>query len=359
MNDQRFEEVRNFIVQNLDEHPADIARLVADRFNVSRQSAINYLNKLMAQGTVTATGNTKARKYSLRPVITEFTIDVTADLEEDVIWRQRVLPALHGLKDNVLGICTYGFTEMLNNVVAHSESPIALVSVEYDAAKTQITITDAGVGIFNKIQREFGLDDPRQALLELSKGKLTTDPEHHSGEGIFFTSRIFDDFIILSGRVFFHRINTQDDQWLLDVKDQAEITGTSVFLTIRNDSATTTKDTMDRFASEEDNFRFSRTHIPIQLAIYEGEQLISRSQAKRILARADRFSEVMLDYHGVTEIGQAFADEVYRVYQRAHPDVTIVSVNTTAEIRNMMNRALANSGEQDASNQKPSQGVLI
>ena len=38
--------------------------------------------------------------------------------------------------------------------------------------------------------------DKRQALFELSKGKFTTDPSRHSGEGVFFTSRMFDDFEI-------------------------------------------------------------------------------------------------------------------------------------------------------------------
>jgi len=38
----------------------------------------------------------------------------------------------------------------------------------------------------------------------LAKGKLTTDPKRHSGEGIFFSSRMFDEFDILSGGVFSH-----------------------------------------------------------------------------------------------------------------------------------------------------------
>ena len=34
------------------------------------------------------------------------------------------------------------------------------------------------------------LSDERLASLELSKGKLTIEPRRHSGEGVFFTSRV-------------------------------------------------------------------------------------------------------------------------------------------------------------------------
>ena len=36
--------------------------------------------------------------------------------------------------------------------------------------------------------------DERHAILELSKDQLTTDPARHTGDGIFFTSRMFDSF---------------------------------------------------------------------------------------------------------------------------------------------------------------------
>lgn len=47
------------------------------------------------------------------------------------------------------------------------------------------------------------MDDERDAILELSKGKLITDAENHAGEGIFFTSRVFDEFAVISGGLFF------------------------------------------------------------------------------------------------------------------------------------------------------------
>ena len=67
--------------------------------------------------------------------------------------------------------------------------------------------------------------------------------------------------------------------------------------------------------------------------------MMSRSQARRILARAERFKEVILDFTGVKEIGQGFADEVFRVFAKEHPDVNIVAVLTTPEIDRTITRA--------------------
>jgi hypothetical protein len=50
---------------------------------------------------------------------------------------------------------------------------------------------------------------------------------------------------------------------------------------------------------------------------YEGESLMSRSQARRLMNRFDRFSEVVLDFTGVNFIGQGFADEIFRVFANA------------------------------------------
>jgi hypothetical protein len=74
-------------------------------------------------------------------------------------------------------------------------------------------IHDDGEGIFKKLRRELDLADARHAVLELSKGKVTTDPAHHTGEGIFFTSRMFDSFFIHAGNIWFvhHPDKDEDD----------------------------------------------------------------------------------------------------------------------------------------------------
>ena len=48
--------------------------------------------------------------------------------------------------------------------------------------------------------------------------------------------------------------------------------------------------------------------VPLRLAQHEGEKLVSRAQAKRVAHRFEKFKRVMLDFDGVTQIGQAFAE---------------------------------------------------
>jgi hypothetical protein len=195
---------------------------------------------------------------------------------------------------------------------------------------------DDGVGIFKKIQQEMHLLDERHAILELAKGKLTTDPSRHSGKGIFFSSRMFDDFNILSGGVYFrHKFGDHAD-WISE--RQKFKSGTSVWMELNNHTARTTKKVFDSY-STDDNHGFTKTVVPVDLARYGNENLISRSQAKRMLARVELFKTVILDFTGVPSIGQAFADEIFRVFPIRHPEVELLPIHASAEVNRMIARA--------------------
>jgi virulence-associated protein VapD len=180
--------------------------------------------------------------------------------------------------------------------------------------------------------------------LELTKGKLTTDPKRHTGEGIFFTSRMFDKYLLASDKLTFCRFQEGDD-WLFDVKEDNAGPGTSVSMILYSDSDRTVKEVFDKFTAELDDFGFTRTQLSVQLAKYEGDHLVSRSQARRLLARLDKFKEVYLDFRGVTEIGQGFADEIFRVFQNEHPSIRLISVNENPEVARMIRKALTHEGQ--------------
>ena len=105
----------------------------------------------------------------------------------------------------------------------------------------------------------------------------------------------------------------------------------------------TTKAVFEQYMNAPEDFGFNKTVVPMKLAQYGDEQLVSRSQAKRLIARFDRFKVVMLDFEGVAEIGQAFADELFRVYANEHRDVQLVPINFGEQIERMWLRAV-NSG---------------
>ncbi|HWR20331.1 MAG TPA: STAS-like domain-containing protein [Verrucomicrobiae bacterium] len=103
----------------------------------------------------------------------------------------------------------------------------------------------------------------------------------------------------------------------------------------------TIKEVFDHYSTEQDDYAFRRTHLLVALAQTEGASLISRSQAKRVMARCDRFREVSLDFRGVESIGPAFADEIFRVWRRAHPNITLAPSGMNKEVEKMIRRALA------------------
>ncbi len=319
--------------------PQQIVAETARQFGISRQAVSIQLRRLVQEGAVRAEGRTRGRRYALAQPELEriFAKTITPGLAEDQVWRETVEPLLRDAPPNVFEICHHGFTEIFNNVADHAEAANSWIRLKRGAGRIQLTIGDDGVGIFEKIRRVCRLDDHRHAILELAKGKLTTDPDKHTGEGIFFTSRMFDRFSILSGKLFF--AHTGDDDWLIEDAEH-EQAGTVVTMSIAPTSPRTTKEVFERYATEANQYGFTKTHVPVSLAVYGAEQLVSRSQAKRLLARFDRFKEVFLDFHGVATIGPAFADEIFRVFRREHPDVKLVWVRTTPDVEAVIHVAL-------------------
>lgn len=335
----RGEAVRRFLIENLDTHPGDIVRFTTEKFGSSRQAVHKHLQRLIAEGAVTETGQTRSKEYRLAPLVQwHKDYGVAPGLAEDVIWRTDVSPLLGKLPENVLRIWHYGFTEMCNNVIDHSSATQVSISLIKTAAATTVQIYDNGVGIFKKIQAALELADERHAVFELAKGKFTTDPANHSGEGIFFSSRMFDEFVILSGDVFFSHAFDKKEDWLLQPNTAGG--GTLVRMVLHNHTARTLKKVFDRFTAD-DEYGFTKTVVPVKLMRYGDDNLVSRSQAKRLLARFDRFKVVMLDFSSVATIGQAFADEVFRVYRSKHPEVELVPMHASSAVKRMISRAEA------------------
>ncbi|WP_459555211.1 STAS-like domain-containing protein [Lacunimicrobium album] len=327
--------IRQFIIDNVEKHSADITKFTANRFGLTTQAVQHHLKSLVSDGTLRPEGRTRARRYSLcvtHQFSTSFEID---GLQEDVPWQTLIKPKLIGASSDLIQTISYCFTEMLNNAIDHSNSPTVLISYQQTPANITINIDDFGVGIFRKIMTEFHLPDEVAAICELVKGKLTTDPTRHSGEGIFFTSRMCDYFSLLSGSLFFMHTDAGGDWLIEDVQSFTQ--GTHVKMGISLNSKRKVNDVFNEFASPEKfDHSFAKTKVPVSLLQYGSENLVSRSQAKRLLNRFDRFQEVILDFSGVDFIGQGFADEIFRVYRNSHPNVKLIPLNTTPNVQSMI-----------------------
>lgn len=324
-------EIGRFIINHVESNPDDVATLAAKKFKISRQAVSKHLRAMVAEGVLISEGKTRHRSYKLATLMEwEKEYPISTKLEEDQVWLRDIAPHLGELPENVTDMWQFCVTEMINNVIDHSGGTQMIVRMVRTAKSIEIAIADDGIGIFRKIQAELNLHDERHAILELSKGKLTTDPEKHTGHGIFFTSRMADSFDILSGGVYFgHVVGTEED-WI--VERRIGDSGTTIFLKIDNESKRTAKEISEKYSAGIGDFSFARTVVPVRLAQYGEEKLVSRSQAKRLMARVDRFKVVLLDFTEVKTIGQAFADEIFRIFVRDHPEVEVVPINTNAEV---------------------------
>ena len=69
-----------------------------------------------------------------------------------------------------------------------------------------------------------------------------------------------------------------------------------------------------------------------------GTIYISRSQARRILVGLEKFESIILDFTRVPTVGQAFADEIFRVFKNKYPKKKIIAINTNEAVKFMINR---------------------
>jgi predicted transcriptional regulator/anti-sigma regulatory factor (Ser/Thr protein kinase) len=343
VNKEVRDQIAKDILNCVKKHPKDIAKVISDKYSISRQSTMNHIKKLIQQGLIEKNGGKSNTVYKLTKKVHQFSLLLKDLTGEHIVWRKNILPILPQMPQNIFRICEYGVQEMINNVIDHSGAHGLVISITYTAIDITFSILDDGIGIFDKIQQDFDLEDSKLAIFELAKGKLTSDPENHSGEGIFFTSRAFDRFCILSRNLFFYGHKNND--WLLE--NNTNYLGTNVIMEISFDSTTILSEIFNEYTSGDD-MSFSKTIIPVDLFQYEGVMLVSRSQAHRLISRFDKFKEVLLDFNKIEEIGQSFADELFRVFINKHPNISLRWINTSPGVEKMIRHVLGGSNERSS-----------
>ena len=197
-------------------------------------------------------------------------------------------------------------------------------------------IQDFGVGIFAKIQKTLNLEEKSFAVLELAKGKFTSDPQSHTGEGIFFTSKVTDFFRIRSDDISFIGGTEKNHSFLFSKQEDKK--GTTVLMNVKVNRTTTIGEIMDQYTQAPEDYGFSKTVVPVKLLEYGGVNpvFVSRSQARRLMMHFDQFETVMLDFEGVEDIGQGFADEVFRVFKNQHPGIEVIPIHCNKSVNNMI-----------------------
>jgi anti-sigma regulatory factor (Ser/Thr protein kinase) len=329
--------IQKFILDNVENNPRDIAAVLAKKFGFSRQRAHRYLIREVENGNIIKTGHTRWTYYFLaNGKYIRFIEKIKPGIAEDRVWLKYIKPMILSYPENIYRICAYGFTEIFNNAIDHSKGTTITTEIEISNNNLNIIIIDNGIGIFKKIQKALHLDSIKESILHLSKGKFTTDPLNHTGEGIFFTSRMFDSFSILSSDIFY---TFQNEDWFLSPEKNEDFKqGTLIKMVISLDSKKTPKAVFDQYADQE--IGFGKTIVAVALSGDPNDPHLSRSQAKRLLMGLEKFNTIILDFKGVVSVGQAFVDEVFRVFKNEYPNITIHHVGANDEVESMIKRGL-------------------
>jgi len=157
---------------------------------------------------------------------------------------------------------------------------------------------------------------------------LTTIRARHTGEGIFFSSRMFDTFDILSGGISFSHTDGEVNDWIRDnpqyqtalpcglrFETRRAVLRKKCSMSMSRAKTTTSAALSCRYASH------STSAIPI-----------SRSQAKRVLARVDLFRTV------VSTLADRFnwpgvRGQIFRVFAQSHPEIELHFIHANASVR--------------------------
>lgn len=307
---------------------------VATAAGVTRQAAYYHLSRLSIQGVLIREGARRSSRYRL--AANRSTTYPLAGLTEDSVWGDERL-ALRTLDPDVLDhppvvkILNFAFTEMVNNAIDHSHGTSVMVRWFVGSDEVSFEVEDDGIGAFASLRASRGFANDFQAVGELSKGKQTTQPDRHSGLGIFLTSRMVRRFVLAANEHVW-TVNNDLDDYAVGQLDHPRL-GTLVRCDIPLDTDLEPQ-TVIRQVSDPETHRLDRTTLHVQL-FREGE-FVSRTEAKLIGARLEGFTLVELDFAGVEAIGQGFADELFRVWARDHPGIALVPVNAGSAVLEMI-----------------------
>ena len=341
------EKIKRYLLHQIDKRKVNIVLKASETFDVSKTTIRRYIQQYIDEGTVQkSVTNPSGHELIVERKFFHY-FPEQMNLEEDIIYEEDVYPLLKALPSNVEKIWKYVFTEIMNNAIEHSHAKRISCMIDRNLINTSIFITDDGIGIFEKIRQYIFDKDGKNASIDdamvgLFTGKFTTDADSHSGEGIFFSSRSVDTFCIISSdHIFTHdsyEINIAKDMTKMDVGSANSLTGTAgtlVKMVLANETKRELKEVFDMFSTVDKGFY--KTQIPIKNAIPDAFP-VSRSQARRISIGFNKFEVVELDFKDVEDIGQAFADEIFRVFQNRNPNIKIEVINANETVKNMIER---------------------
>jgi anti-sigma regulatory factor (Ser/Thr protein kinase) len=318
------------------EHSHDLASHLEERTGASRRASQAALRRLVDAHWLTRNGSIRRPIYApgqLRQVARSYTL---YGLQEDLPWQRDFAPHFD-LPPHVARMIQHGFTELVNNAADHSGGSSVTVSLRQTPSHVQLLVSDDGCGVFDKICSAFDIADARHAMLELSKGRLTSQPEMHTGRGLFFSSQLADVFDIHANGTAFQRRAWETSGWQPGRPMPRQ--GSSIYMSISLDTKRTLDQVLGAWSMDGSGIEFDQTTIALRLLAGPGQPLDTRAQARRVAARLPQFRRAEVSFDGIDDVGHGFADELFRVFARAHKEVELVPTHMTPRIAALVKSA--------------------
>ena len=339
---------KTFILKTAKSRGEISSSLIAKAMKISRQTAAQHLRELVVAKKLVKLGSTVNARYvpngsvkaaAQPPEVMFKTVSRLPKADEDRIFEQADLRLRlrKKLSEKAYRIIRFAFTEMVNNTIDHSRAASASIQMKLSGGEAEFIVRDKGIGAFESVRSRFHFHDHFEALEHLMKGKQTTDPKRHSGQGIFFTSKAADVFILRSARLKWTVDNLRKDVFVDETR--ARLPGTEVTFRLGRSTAKDLKTIFDAYSNED--YEFDKSKVLVRLSPKQGEY-VSRSEAKRLLFGLDKFKRIVFDFQKVKSIGQGFADEIFRVFQSRYPAICLDPQHMAPAVRFMVERAKKN-----------------
>ena len=318
------------------EHSLDLVDHLMERTGASRRAAQGALRRLVDAHWLRREGTPRRPVYApglLRQVARSYTL---YGLEEDLPWQRDFAPNFE-LPPHVARMVRHGFTELVNNAVDHSGGTSVTVSLRQTPSHVQLLVSDDGCGVFDRICNAFSLPDAQHAMLELAKGRLTSQPAAHTGRGLFFSAQLADVFDIHANNTAFQRRAWEGPGWQPGRALPRQ--GSSIYMAIALDTTRTLDQVLGAWSLDGRGIDFDRTTISLRLLAGPGLALDSRAQARRVASRLSTFKRAEIDFEGIEDVGHAFADELFRVFARSHREVELLPTHMTPRVAALVSSA--------------------
>jgi DNA-binding transcriptional ArsR family regulator len=289
---------------------------LASRLGISRQAAFSHLTALVEAGQAERIGRGRGTRYRSRAA--EGPVDELAR----TIWTRSVAPEDSPWAELAERAPFDGMTADASRLLAGALERLLRGARERDPGKAVelavfdlhdhvlLELTDTGEGFFDWARRRMATSSAVEARLLLSK--------HLGDQDLRWLTRAADDFEVESGELRWRVDNLRADQALGSL-DTSRL-GTRVRFCV---------DPLRPMNIDALKDQAGSAHALVRL-FASADAFPSRDQARSVMQGLEDCERVVLDFGGVREIGEGFAEEIFLLWAGIHPRVRLHPIRMRA-----------------------------